>query len=166
MQQGKGRSRSRLATPPQAASRGPAPSSAALPRAHWTLLDVKKTAPAPGASPLFSPTLPTDCGRQAMSCTVMPLGHLRPWDCRRGTQVAGSSGQLCAATGCVSGRGLPVQAEKAAPCRAIIATARLHLLHHSSSQLACRKLGWHANSPTDKHSKASKPHTWNLAKRT
>lgn len=62
--------------------------------ASCTLDPIRCPAPAPPPSPLFSPTLPTDCGRQAMSCTVMPLGHLRPWDCRRGAQVAGSSGQL------------------------------------------------------------------------
>lgn len=34
-----------------------------------------------GGSPLLRPTLPLLCGRQAISCTVTPLGHLSPLAC-------------------------------------------------------------------------------------
>ncbi len=35
-----------------------------------------------GGSPLLRPTLPLLCGRQAISCTVTPLGHLSPLACK------------------------------------------------------------------------------------
>ena len=65
-------------------------------------------------SPFFKPTLPLLCGRHAISCTVMPLGHLSPWDCRGeaqgtfgGTGVAhnraGGPGRRSSCPGCKQG---------------------------------------------------------------